>query len=401
MKFLKSGQEISKEIIRCISDCEGMYWAVAWASYGNTEFKLLTSNKDKIRKLYVGIHFYQTHPNFIEEFIGYKNVLVAKDTSGVFHPKLYLFDYGDGIWECVIGSANFTNGAFSRNEESAVLITNYDDQKGSEYKNIMSSLSKYEKFSEEITEQFANNYRKIWGKQQKRISKLGGQFTSKNKSKKTKSPIDSEIFTLEWQEFLERVKDDQHHSLAGRTHIVNEAHRYFEDNEHFSDMTLEQRKNIAGINRAGDMDWGWFGSMVGSGVFKNRIIENDANISAALDSIPLNGPVSKNSYLNYVRLYKQAFPDDRNYLGTGTRLLALKRPDYFICLDSTNKNRFCSDFGITMSSLSLDNYWDEVVERIQECVWWREEQPIDAIERNAWNARAALLDAIYYIPINE
>jgi len=47
---------------------ENFYWATAWAGVGSTHFDNLLANKDKIKKIVVGIHFYQTHPDFIETF---------------------------------------------------------------------------------------------------------------------------------------------------------------------------------------------------------------------------------------------------------------------------------------------------------------------------------------------
>jgi hypothetical protein len=44
-------------------------WAVAWAGNDFEESKLLGKYSDKIDKLVVGLHFYQTHPNFIRQYI--------------------------------------------------------------------------------------------------------------------------------------------------------------------------------------------------------------------------------------------------------------------------------------------------------------------------------------------
>ena len=75
------------------------------------------------------------------------------------------------------------------------------------------------------------------------------------------------------------------------------------------------RKAIAGIigkkEKAGTQlesyDWGWFGSMVGAGVFRNRISENDDDLSLALDHIPTTGDVSEDDYNAFINCFQKAF----------------------------------------------------------------------------------------------
>ncbi|MFX5684784.1 hypothetical protein ABTE42_21900, partial [Acinetobacter baumannii] len=76
----------------------------------------------------------------------------------------------------------------------------------------------------------------------------------------------------------------------------------FESVNHFNELTEDQRKFIAGIPNkldiAGAEDWGYFGSMKGAGIFKNKIKENDRNVSKALDQIPFAGQITKRHYDN-------------------------------------------------------------------------------------------------------
>jgi hypothetical protein len=103
--------------------------------------------------------------------------------------------------------------------------------------------------------------------------------------------------------------------------------------------------------------------------------------------------LGQNSMQEWYNLSRKYTP-----LATASRLLAMKRPDYFICLDSANKRRFSKDFSLPISALNLNNYWDEIIERIMECVWWNSHPPNEGDQREVWNARSAFLDALYYVP---
>ena len=74
----------------------------------------------------------------------------------------------------------------------------------------------------------------------------------------------------------------------------------------------------------------------------------------------------------------------------------MKRPDIFLCLDSKNRSALCKDFGIIQSAMGYERYWDDIVERIYDCDWWRNPKPKNDTERRISEARAAFLDSLYY-----
>lgn len=148
-----------------------------------------------------------------------------------------------------------------------------------------------------------------------------------------------------------------------------------------------------------DHDWGWFGSMVGSGKFKNRINNNDIHLSNALGLISLDGAVTYQSYLAYIEEFKKAFPDGRDGVALASRLLALKRPDYFVCLNSKNMKAMCEEFEIkNIYARDYERYWTELIARMVDSVWWNSSQPVAKFEERVWRGRAAMLDAIFYDP---
>ena len=138
----------------------------------------------------------------------------------------------------------------------------------------------------------------------------------------------------------------------------------------------------------------------GAGIFKNRIIENDVYISKALDQIPENGTVTKIHYDSFIEYFQKAFIgtqlENAKNIGTATRLLAMKRPDTFICLDNRNKSELCKDFGIKQSEMNFEKYWEEIIQRIFDCNWWINPVAKNIVEQRISKARAAFLDSIYY-----
>ena len=125
------------------------------------------------------------------------------------------------------------------------------------------------------------------------------------------------------------------------------------------------------------------------------INDNDENLSLALDLIPAVGAVSREAYIEYVHQYQQAFPQGGVLIGTATRLLAMRRPDTFVCLDNRNKAGLCTDFGIKRR-VGYEEYWDSIIERVKEAAWWSAPPPTSGVEREVWEARAAFLDSHYY-----
>ena len=214
-----------------------------------------------------------------------------------------------------------------------------------------------------------------------------------------RSVTKSAVFSLSWPEYFTLIQKCKPNRFDWRIMVLTTAKSYFIKNNHFSDMEEIQRRELAGIasekQSRSHFDWGYFGSMKGAGKFQNRINENNRFISQALDAIPLQGNVNKTDYNNFVDLFQQAFPDGGSGIAIASRLLAMKRPDCFVCLSKRNKTGLCDAFGISKSVL-LETYWIDIIEQIHNSVWYSSEMPKDDAEAKAWFGRVAMLDAIFY-----
>ncbi len=394
MKLLTNHHEIEFEFNRLISKHEKFLWSVAWAGVNFKQFEKLVANKSKIDKLIVGIHFYQTHPDFIRTFMKNSKVRFVMQPEGTFHPKIYLFYTNDNNWDLIVGSANFTSSAFQKNSEVCTSISSMDIGSSVILNKTIPLFDEYWKIAKPVTESEYQGYLVTWQNQKSKINSLSGTYGGTAKIGKPMHLVP--VAKMTWEEFIKRVKNEPNHYPQDRVDVIAKCQELFKKSNHFNELKTEERKFIAGVpnklESAINLDWGYFGSMKGAGVFKNLIIKNDLNISLALDEIPLNGQITKANYDAFVKKYTKSF----NGIGTATRLLAMKRPDTFVCFVSKNKQLMTKEFDIQQSNMDYDRYWDEIIERIFDSEWWKNPKPKNELESSIMKARAAFLDALYY-----
>src|SRR6267378_8234270 len=126
MKLITTNTTLVSTLSRLTRTYPNVAFAVAWASASTSVFKLLLKHSTRITKAVIGTHFYQTHPDVLDAFVGSENVRFVLQPTGVFHPKLYIF-WNSKQWEALIGSANLTAGALSTNSEVMVLLSGVDN----------------------------------------------------------------------------------------------------------------------------------------------------------------------------------------------------------------------------------------------------------------------------------
>lgn len=400
MKLISTPKKLEKEFLRLQKEYNEYYWLAAWAGTSSLAFERLEKNKKKIKKIVVGIHFYQTHPDFIETFLKDQSVRYIMQPSGTFHPKLYLFYNSNTDWEVLIGSANFTNAAFTRNSEICTLISSKDKDAAKVLSDVFEAIDSVWENTEQFDKNKLKDYRRTWKNKQPEIDRLSGFYGEVKENRQRKmTPIHLvSVANMDWSEFMIKVKNDKLHSVDTRLKVLDVARNLFEKVDSFSELSDDERKFIAGTSNRlevdDDVDWRFFGTMSGNGIFANRIKENDINISNALDEIPLLGQITKIHYERFIDAFKKTSKD--TLTAPASRLLAMKRPDVFVCLNSKNKRALCKDFDIVQSGINYERYWNEVIARIYDSEWWINPKPKNKTERRVSEARAAFLDSLYY-----
>ena len=400
-RLLNGTQELAKAFREWCGKAEDIRIVTAWATTDCAVCDCLEDARSKISTMVVGLDFYTTSPSFLDSFKSVIRIGTSLD-GGTFHPKLYLFENAGGFC-CVMGSSNFTTGGFAANTELNICIEG--GKKDPFFRQVNSFIETQEKNSKPITKPEIADYREQFEKlkaSRKRLSKFRASSAAKAKAKaakqqETAGEAPPEQLNKTWSEFVALILAPRRRKridggTAGELDYLQTAERcqtLFAQYGHLANMSPGDRRFIGGTKREG----GWFGSMRGAGYFKDRLNNNPASLDAALDHIPRTGKVRKTAFDNFVTAY--------NWKGAGvghaSRLLAMKRPDIFICIDSKNRASISSVFDVSASSLqTFDGYWD-LMQRIWRCPWWRARRPQDALERRIWNARVALLDSIYYV----
>ncbi len=390
MKLIATNAALRSNLLRLIKKHDNISFGTAWASAGTEVFDELVKSKAKITTGVIGTHFYQTHPDVLDEFVGSNQVRFVLQPEGVFHPKVFAF-WTAKSWEVLIGSANLTAGAIKSNTELSTLTT-HEDGTPDFLDEVLATIRGYE--GRTISQPEADSYRRIWKLKEPIRDKLTGHYGG---TATTKPEVDSPVMSMDWPTFYAEIQKDKTHGFDERLEMLEKVAREFAKVDHFNDIPFQERLGIAGLRSKAIENSEWFGSMVGAGKFYKLMNASEPAFSTALDAIPSNGAVTRVQYDTFINEYLKAFPNGRDGLGTATRLLSMKRPDTFLCVDGANLKKLAQDVGMKRpDKLDYERYWTEVVERLQQAPWWQPPEPNQKNEAKAWHARAAMLDAIFY-----
>jgi HKD family nuclease len=393
MKLITDRAALGQALTKCIEDHQNISFAVAWATGGTKVYETLKARRKSIRSGVIGTHFYQTAPEVLEDFVDDGAVRFVLQPSGVFHPKVFLFRTGRR-WDAFVGSANLTKGALSRNSEAMLHVSDADPDATAVRDDLDEAIRRYRSIGKKATAEDAEIYRASHERMRTARERLSGRYGSTAST----SPLDSAVMRMSWGQYLSAVREPGKEDLTNRITLLNAVRAAFSDGLKFADMDVDTRAMIAGLPNELTKNQGYFGSMKGDGYFHTAVKKAPDGISAAMDRIPLTGPVTRDHYDQFVELLDPAIEGERKRPGIASRLLAMKRPDLFVCISRRNKAGLAADFGIPASRIDYDLYWTGITGRIWDARWWSQKAPAGGRELAVWRGRAAMLDAIFYQP---
>jgi hypothetical protein len=399
-RLLNGTAELAKVFRHWCGKADDIRVVTAWATTDCTVYDCLKGARDRVATMVIGLDFYTTSPDFLKQFRPLIRIGEALD-GGTFHPKLYLFQHA-GEFCCVMGSSNFTNGGFGNNAELNISIEGRTSDRF--FTQVSTYIDDQEGKSEPLTKAEISDYRaqfEKWKAARQQMTKFRASDPVKKQAKEKRQREEAgyeppEQLNKTWDEFMKIIlaptrrkridggKPGQPDYLQTAEH----CQQLFAQHGTLAKMSRTDRQFVGGTSHEG----GWFGSMKGVGYFRQRLNDDPASLDTALNYIPLTGKVTKTAYDKFAAAYQWK----RAGVATASRLLAMKRPDLFICVDSKNRAGIAEVFGVSAGSLqTFDGYWN-VIQRIWRCPWCRNRRPQPGLERRIWDARVALLDSLYY-----
>lgn len=372
--------------------------AVAWGGITKLTDELL-AHSEKLESILLGVDFSATEAALIDRLVDVPNVFVAKNRPGCFHPKIFYFETGQKA-EAIVGSANFTKGGLGPNLEAGVHAKGATDNPF--FVQVRNQIKAYAPLRLTITPALAESYRR-------QAKAAAGKSRPKNPilpdGRKEWVRVNSPLAIMEWSEFVKLARRDEYDDFKKRMKLVRAIQQIFSRTPSFANVSAAEAKGIAGVlgkNEAeaeglANVDWGWFGSMGGAGTFAELIGLEDGALAAALDAIPRRGEVTESQFNDYIAAFTAAFSNSSRVAGLApaTRLLAMKRPDAFVCVNGGNTPGLAKALSFAPTTIKLENYWARVIEPIRQAPWYTSERPTER-DTELWDARVAMLDAVYY-----
>jgi hypothetical protein len=218
-----------------------------------------------------------------------------------------------------------------------------------------------------------------------------------------------------WPIYLAYLEDNaEKQALAERMRLLN----YIDTIKGFtlSEMSELDRLCFAGKHSAAhkadsyDFDVELFTATKSAKAFQQLLVQSPELLDKALNHIPLNGEVSTQNYQSFVNDYQTAFAtiNEPAPLTPATRLLAMRRPDLFVALNSPKLETICLGFNIVkVNNRDFDGYWQQIVKTVHFSAWHRENEPekddMLSLGENSyslaqlWRYRAILADLFFHV----
>lgn len=407
VRFLLDDKTVCETMSQAAKDAVSVRILAAWATQGaglNCFSACAAARKQAI----IGTCFAVTEPDALHGLIrqGFDlRVVHQLPSGGTFHPKVYLFERSDGGWTALLGSANLTDAAFTRNAEAMVEVALTAESAAP--LNAFFDGHWKSAHAKEITDEWFEWYKAEYEAAAQRRSRDIAEAERRKKSspkQATASPRTSQLQDLmksDWAGYVRR--------LAARKDL---GPRFLDgdDNSYLRTLSLTSPTLRSGFAKADPDDvgrvmgksdnCGWLGRvhlMRGRGAK----IYRDQALRALVDRClqPLWATSGEQESLDAAR---DIFTALRKVDGFGpgfiTRMLTVAKPDHFYSLNAASEDGLASLFGIPKARLRTWEGYEEGLKVVYATQWYKSAPPTDKKMKRLWDARVALLDAYAYTP---
>ena len=403
VRVLTNSSVATNDVIRQLETCKKAWIAVAWVTK-NPVYTAMMKHRVKVEKLVLGIQGFITDPDCLEAFANQNWVVVRRPGAFVYHPKLYLFEH-ETKFTAIVGSHNLTNGAFGGNTELSTA-TDFDKTHHApdELRKFVEEQAKGPQ--EHLTNAFLSLYRDRHQQartNRKRFDELANSTPdSVDEQARRSTPI-----YISWDAWLRKVDAQDVHGRQRRLRTLQSFKEMLARPGGFRKLPEPDRRRLAGLERARktreEIDYNFFGEMTHleryDKAYARLVLADDpVEIADALAELPVEVPVSRTHWDNYLKKLRAAVGVGGGIgVGAATRLACIWRPDTFVPVTGANIEGLSEELGVKADKLKkVENYWEVVIENIHLTPWYNEDRPPPGEDRDTWEARAAMLDAIVY-----
>jgi hypothetical protein len=223
-----------------------------------------------------------------------------------------------------------------------------------------------------------------------------------------KTLLDNKL-NISWDDYLTAIHElPTNYKIAPSLKLLNLADGLMNQlNSGVLESTQSERNLIGGIAdnktiKEYGLDTELLGGMSSFAAFK-KILKNDPKgVQKLLKIIPANGRIDGWHFMQFTDGYKQLFEDNGTKqapLFPATRLLAMKRPDQFVCISPDTDDSFYQSFGIKpLKKQDFTRYWDEIILTIQKTNWFKQDLPMEPSQLAIYRARVCLLERLLNQP---
>ena len=195
-------------------------------------------------------------------------------------------------------------------------------------------------------------------------------------------------FNLTWIRFKKMAEKNEAHNAKYCKKVLKKGQAFLERG--FNNLNAREKGCFVGKYKSccenDEINWHCFGDM-------RRVLPTTFNrwacVSNALNIIPAsNKKIQRKHYDDFLKELKKGVEIERG-ISFASRLLCLKRPDYFVCITQKNKKKLEELFNLKLNT--RENYWN-FIEEVHSAKWYREASKKDEL----YPYRMAILDAIAY-----
>ena len=377
--------------------------AVAWAGPGPAVELLLNQAENTQIRIAVGLSGNATEPSTLRRLMACADLRVAPaPRGGIFHPKFYRFR-GPDRTICWVGSANLTRPGFGGNVE---LINEFEDT--DEVASVW-----FEQFWQNLDEDpapaiahYEDNYEpdhRRPGVYRGAMHEWQGEF-----------PDLQAIW--EWEDFVAALHrlDDYCRLQQFGWDVLGDSYSYLHTivvggeivrRGNWDDFSLRDRNILCGLEHLDQTGaWGLLSNLgpagrvvgaftpPGNPAYRNHVLTQIGNVIDAGDQAIAQAAEDAVAGIGEL---------DGFGPGTATRFLALARPDRLVSLNGPAPAGLGAFAEMRGDAEYLGENYGLLLQALMQRPWYNADEPDEPLEREIWRCRAALVDAILYIPFHE